>query len=154
MMKNRALLGAMVVAVLLGAAAYATADTAVVTGTGAPRAGAGTVTVNASVNPKLTLTLATPDAAQTVDFGAVDPGVAVGGKTVNLLVSSNKDFGISKSITGVGVAALGLNTTLADASGIGKGSAIPFSDAYSINVPWTTVPAAYTASVVYTVTQN
>jgi len=149
MIKNRALLGAMVVAVLLGAAAYATADTQTFS---APAA--GTVLVKASVNPKLKLTIGTPDALQSVNFGAVDPGVAVGGKTVNLLVDSNKDFAIAKSVTG-DVALLGLSTTQALSVDGTKGKDVSFSDAYSINVPWDTAPGTpYNASVVYTVTQK
>lgn len=112
----------------------------------------GTVTVAATVNPKITLTINTPDPAQTVDFGAVDPGVAVGPETVGLSVNSNKQFDLTKTV--VGAAPIGLTTTLADTPNVSKGSNVTFSDDYSINVPWTTDPGAYTATVTYSVIQD
>ena len=152
-MKKHALLGVVVVAVLLGAVAYATADSVTYPGAGSPSAASGTVTVKTTVNPKITLTVATPDAAQSVDFGAVDPGSVIGGKTVNLTVNSNKAFDLSKVTAGQN-ALIGLATTLANSAANAKGAAIPFVDNYSINVPYTTDPGAYTATVQYTVTQN
>jgi hypothetical protein len=113
----------------------------------------GTVNVNATVNPKITLTLDTPDAAQSVAFGAIDPGAVVGGKTVNVSVNSNKAFDLAKASAG-DVALLGLSTSLGDQTAVGKGMNVPFTDNYSINVPWTTDPGAYSATVQYTVTQN
>ena len=152
-MKKSVLLGTLVVAVLLSAAAYATADVATYTAPVAtPRTTSGTVNVSATVNPKLTLTITTPLAAQAVDFGAVDPGAAVGPQTVSLSVSSNKPFDLGKTV--VGDVPIGLTTTLSTSSANAKTAATPFSDAYSINVPWTTAPGTYTASVQYTVTQN
>ena len=152
-MKKSVLFGALVVAVLLSAAAYATADSVTYTApNGNPRTTSGTVNVSATVNPKLTLTIVTPLVSQAVDFGAVDPGVATGPQTVNLSVSSNKKYDLSKTI--VGAAPIGLTTTLGASLANAETAATPFSDAYSINVPWTTAPGPYTATVQYTVTQN
>lgn len=155
-MKRALLTSVLVVAVVFGVVAYATADIAtydgVVVAPGIEEA-QGSVNVNASVNPKITLTVTTPDAAQSVDFGAVDPGSAIGGKTVNLSVNSNKAFALSKSVSGQN-ALIGLSTSLGNSTGNAKGANIPFVDNYSINVPYTTDPGAYTATVQYTVTQE
>ncbi len=143
-------------ALVFGVVALATADTVTYPGSlyapGRWQA-SGTVTVAASVNPKITLTITTPDDPQTVDFGAVDPGVAYGPATVSLSVNSNKQFDLAKTVAGDS-ALIGLTTTLTDQSNVAKGSAIPFSDDYSINVPWTTDPGAYTATVTYSVVQD
>ena len=147
-MKRSIIFGSLVAALLLSAAAYATANTVILAGPTGP------VAVKATVSPKITLTIDTPDATQSVDFGvAVDPGTVIGGKTVNLSVDSNKDFTLAKTVSGANLE-LGLVTTLPGSSVGAKGKAVPFADAYSINVPWNTVPAAYTATVQYTVTQQ
>ena len=153
-MKKSLLMGVLAVAILLmGAVAYATADTANITGSGSPRTATDTVTVKATVNPKLLLTVVTPGAAvQTVDFGTVDPGTAYGPQAVNLTVSSNKAYNVSVAKSGDAV--IGLTTTLANSSGNSKTASCGYTDNYSLNVPWTTDPGAYTATVQYTVVQN
>lgn len=156
-MNKKLLFTTLVAAFLLSAAAIAVADVSapiVGTANGAGKLeSSGPVNVKATVNPKLTLTITTPDAGQSVDFGAVDPGSVIGGKTVSLQVNSNKDYSLAKSVAGDNVA-IGLATSLAAATTGVKGAGAPISDAYSINVPWDTAPAAYTATVQYTVTQN
>jgi hypothetical protein len=152
---NRTLVLTALVAVTLfmGAVTYATADTAVVIGTGgATKTASDTVTVKATINPKLTLTVVTPAASQTVDFGTLDPGTVTGAQTVNLTVQSNKTYNISKSTTGA--AAIGLATTLGNSVNNARTAGQLYADNYSLTVPWTTDPGAYTATVVYTVTQN
>ena len=119
---------------------------------------AGTVNVSATVNPKLELTIDTPSAAsQTVAFGAVDPGTS-GPLTVNLAVSSNKQFDLTASEALAGFQTVDgditLNRTLADQLDQGKGAAVPFSDDYSIDVPWTVDPGTYSATVTYTALQD
>lgn len=155
-MKKALLISALAVAVVFGVATYATADSVTHDGTtispGIQQA-QGSVNVAAVVNPKITLTITTPDAAQSVNFGAVDPGSVIGGKAVNLSVNSNKAFTLAKSVSGQN-AAIGLSTSLAGSTGNAKGAAIPFVDNYSINVPYTTDPGNYTATVQYTVTQE
>lgn len=155
MKKYGTLAAVLAVAMLFSVVASAVADSVTyngaLNGTGDQQA-SGTVNVNATVNPKITLTVATPDAGQTVDFGAVEPDTAYS-DTVNLAVSSNKAFDLS-SVTGGEVAELGFTHSLADQSGVGKGKDVGFSDTYGINVPYTTDPGAHSASVTYTVVQN
>ena len=154
-MNHRSIVVAALVAVilLLGAVTYATADTAIVYGVGgASQTASDTVTVKATVNPKLTLTVTTPANTQTVDFGAVDPGTAYGPQAVTLTVQSNKTYNISK-VT-VGAAPIGLTTSLANSNNNARTAGQLYTDNYSINVPWTTDPGAYTATVTYTVVQN
>jgi flagellar basal body-associated protein FliL len=148
-MKKTLLLAVLAVALFLGAVAYATAASQTISGTSPV---SGSVTVTATVNPKINLTIVSPDATNTVNFGAVDPGVTSGIKTVTLSVDSNKIFSVSKTITGSN-AQLGLVTTLANSSGNAKGAAVPFSDNYTITPPFTTDPGTYNAFVQYTVTQ-
>jgi hypothetical protein len=151
---NRTLVLIAITAVLLlaGAATYATADTAIVYGSGSPSTATSTVTVTAVVNPMLTLTVTTPNASQTVNFGSVNPGTSYGPQTVNLTVQSNKTYNITKTVGGD--TAIGLTTSLANSSNNARTSGQVYSDNYSINVPWTTSPGNYTATVQYTVVQN
>ena len=153
-MKRNLILSMLAIAILiLGAVTYANADTAIVYGTGgASKTASDTVTVKATVNPKLTLTVTTPAATQTVDFGSVDPGTAYGPQAVTLTVQSNKTYNISKTLTGAAV--IGLNTSLANSNNNGKTAGQVYTDNYSLNVPWTTDPGTYTATVQYTVVQN
>jgi hypothetical protein len=155
-MKKSLLLGVLAVAILLvGAVAYASADTVVISKNGpGPQTATDTVTVKAAVNSKLELTVATPDPAQTVDFLTVDPGSSYGATNVNLTVKSNRTYAITTVIAGQN-AAMGLSTTLGntvvgDPATASKG----YVDGYSLNVPWTTAPGSYTATVQYTVTQS
>lgn len=151
-MKKSVLVAALAVAVVFGVAAYATADIATYALPGNTQS--GTVNVTASVNPKITLTITTPDPAQSVAFGALDGG-ATASKDVTLLVDSNKAFDLVKVVTDPASAALmGFSTSLADQADVVKGEDIPFTDTYSVTVPFTTDPGTYTTGVQYTVTQN
>ena len=96
------------------------------------------VRVAAVVNPALSLTVATPSADQTVEFGSVDPGTTCGPETVTLVVRSNLACVITKAITGA--EPIGLSTSLADQ--------------YCLAVPWTTPPGDYNATVQYTAIQK
>ena len=153
-MKRNLILGVLAIAILtLGAVTYANADTAIVYGTGgASKTASDTVTVKATINPKLTLTVTTPAATQTVDFGTVDPGTAYGPQAVTLTIQSNKTYNISKTLTGAAV--IGLSTSLANSNNNVRTAGQLYTDNYSLNVPWTTDPGAYTATVQYTVIQN
>jgi hypothetical protein len=153
--KRNIILGIILMAIIiLGATAYASADTAIVYGTGSPsQTASDTVTVKAFVNAKLTLSVTTSGTPQTVDFGNVDPGTAYGPKPVNITIQSNKTYNITKTTAG-SVAQLGLTTTLANSTNNGRTSGQAYVDNYSVNVPWTTDPAAYTATVTYTVVQK
>lgn len=155
-MRKQVLFGVLAVVLLFGLVGLASADQATYDVAGNTQT--GNVNVTASVNPKITLQITTPDAAQTVAFGAVDPGVTLGG-SVGLLVNSNKDFDLAitqdTSAFGSGVGEMITLTRSLDAgqNGVGKGKDVLFTDDYSIDVPWETDPNPYTASVTYTVTQ-
>jgi hypothetical protein len=149
--KRNLILGVLVTAVLmLGAATYAQADTATVYGVGGTAT--DTVTVKATINPKLTLTVDTPAATQTVNFGTLDPGDFSGPQLVTLTVQSNKTYDIS--VAKSGDTTIGLSTTLGDSSTNARTAGQAYIDRYSLSVPWTTSPGSYTATVQYTVTQN
>lgn len=153
-MKRMAIVASLAAAMLLSAVAFASADVATYTGAGNPRTASGDVSVTAAVNPKITLTVTTPEAAQTVDFGTQDPGT-YSGKTVNLSVNSNKQFDLVATQDTSAFGGIGLTRSLAGGqNNIGKGASIARSDDYSIDIPWTTDPGAYTATVTYTVTQD
>lgn len=150
-MKKSLFLSALAVTVLFSVVAFATADVQTYE---APAE--GTVTVNATVNPKMTLTVTTPDAGQGVDFGAVDPGTMTGGKQVGLSVDSNQNFDVAIAQNDGAFTAQGivLARDLAASTNNGKGAGVTFVDNYTLDVPWTADPGNYSGTVVYTVTQN
>jgi|GEM_PF-3565740 len=163
-MKKAVLLGALAALMLFGIVGLAVADDVTYPGSlfaaGRWQAdnSADPVEVKATVNPKITLTIATPDGAQSVDFDAVDPGT-YDGKAVTLTVNSNKKFDltVSETLTGfedAGGEAITLNRDLADTADVAKGSAIPFTDNYEIVVPWEIDPGVYSAFVTYSVIQD
>jgi hypothetical protein len=151
--KKTLLLAVLAVALFLGAAAFATAASQTYPGSGSPNSTAtGSVVVTATVNPKINLTIVAPDATQTVNFGAVDPGSLSATKTVSLSVDSNKTFSLSKTVGGSS-AQLGLVTTLANSASNPKGAGTAFSDLMSVQPSFNTTPGVYNATVQYTVTQ-
>jgi hypothetical protein len=152
-MKKALLVGLLVGVIVLGTVAFAAADSATYTGAGTPRVASGTVTVTAMANPKLTLTIVTPDPAQTVDFGAQDP-MSGATDTVDLTVQSNKAYTITKTVGGQ-VALMGLATDPAINGATGtKTAGRLHTDTYTLNIPWDTDPdVPMSATVQYTVTQ-
>ena len=152
-MKKSLMLAVLIVAILAISVSSAFADTVVVPGTGSPNSTAtDTVTVKATVNSKLTLTVITTDlGVQTVDFGAVDPGVAQAAKTVSLNVKSNKTYNLT--VVKAGDATIGLTTSLPATTGGVVTASQPYTDTYNLTAPWTTAPGVYTATVQYTVLQ-
>jgi len=147
------ILALVAITLFMGAVTYATADTAIVTGVGgASKTASDTVTVKATINPKLTLTVVTPAASQTVDFGTLDPGTVTAAQTVNVTVQSNKTYNITKTTTGA--APIGLATSLANSTNNARTAGQLYADNYQLTVPWTTDPGSYTATVQYTVIQN
>lgn len=101
--------------------------------------------------PYLWMTITTPDASQTVDFGAVDPGVLSGARTVSVYVNSSLPCTITRALTG-SVTPLGL-TVAGSATGAKAAGAATYTDTYQIQPAWTTAPGPWSASVQYTVTQ-
>ena len=153
-MKTKTMIVAVVaLALLAGMAVFAVAST-VATYSGATTA-SGVVNARATANPRIELTITTPDITQQVLFGAVDPGASITHSTpVSLLVKSNKGYNLTRAIAG-DVALMGFSTTLVNQMGQLKtnNAGATFSDTYSINVPWDTDPGNYTSTVTYTVTQ-
>ncbi|MDZ4063176.1 MAG: hypothetical protein U1E22_00750 [Coriobacteriia bacterium] len=158
-MKKLVVVGILIVAVVFGLVAYASADTVNLVVGGNPLAGSGNVTVRAVVNPRLTVSITTPDAAQTVDFGSLNPGDNPADKNVVILVSSNKAFQIDKAMGSTNLAA-NLSMTMTYPAGLDvangvKGANTSFTDIYHIPaVAWTVDPGTYVDTVTYTVTQN
>lgn len=110
----------------------------------------GNYTITAA--PYVSMTITTPGAGQSVDFGNVDPGVSTAGATVSISVNSSLPFTIARVISG-SQAQLGLTVT-GPATGAKPAGTATFSDIFSLLPPWTTDPqVALSASVVYTVTQ-
>ncbi len=150
-MKKLVLTSLLAIALLMSAAVLATA---------APQTYAdgvpGTVTVSANVNPKLVLTIATPNTdGLTVDFGTVDPGSSYGPQTVNLNVKSNLKYDLTHVLTDA--TPIGLSNTFTDVSTATKPATVAgddYTDVYSLNVPTNADPGAHTATVVYTATQQ
>jgi hypothetical protein len=156
-MKKSLLLGILAVVILLvGAVAYANADSVTVTKTGsgtAAQTATDTVHATAAINPKLILTVVTPNNTQTVDFGTRDPGDSAGPFPVSLTVSSNKNYNVTVDKTDPTLTSLGFSATLLDQLNQPAGALAPFTDQYSVAIPWTTAPGSYTANVKYTVVQ-
>lgn len=109
---------------------------------------------NILTSPYLTLTITTPDAPQTVNFGNVDPGVPVSG-SVLIEIDSSGVWTMTRSITG-SVAALGFAVTSPAPIGVATAAGFHrYTETYTVNPPWTTTPGMlYTTAVTYTVTQQ
>ncbi len=153
-MKMKAIVVAVVAVALLAAmTVFAGADVVTYQGTGDPNSTAsGIVTARATVNPKIELTITTPDPSQEVLFGAVDPAT-LHEKLVNLSVRSNKSYDLTKADSG-DIALMGFSTSLVNQMDQSKTIGRTYADTYSINVPYDTDPGNYAAAVVYTVTQK
>ncbi|MBN2841243.1 MAG: hypothetical protein JXP37_09850 [Coriobacteriia bacterium] len=157
-MKKAVLLGALAAVMLFGIVGLAVADTVVYEGTGvanSPQSTSGTVNVAASVNSKITLTIATVDGGAgelLVDFGAVDPETDYD-EDIDLTVKSNRlwDLSVTKSAS---AADIGLETTYQDGLEDQVRGTTLLTDNYAINVPYETAAGDYTATVQYTVTQQ
>jgi len=112
----------------------------------------GAVSVSANVRPTVRLVITAPGDGQSVDFGSVAPGEVTEPQSVGVLVRSNRPYSVSK--TALDAEALGLITSLAGSSANPKTNATVFTDTYLLDVPETTAPGSYTATVQYTVVQE
>jgi hypothetical protein len=112
----------------------------------------GTVNVNAVVPPTIRLVITAPGDGQSVDFGPVAPGEVTAPQSVGVLVRSNRPYSVST--TALDAEALGLVTSLANSSANPKTNEAMFTDTYTLDVPATTAPGAYTSTVQYTVVQE
>lgn len=150
-MRKAVLLGVLAAVMLVGVVGVAVADTATYSGAASASNAADLVEVKASVNPKITLSINTPDAAQEVLFGAVDPETEYT-RNVGLEVKSNKSWTMAV-VKGGHDAELGLTTGYEAGTAQAKGTWTD-NDLYTINVPFDTAPGDYVATVQYTVTQD
>lgn len=104
--------------------------------------------------PYLSMTITTPDASQTVDFGVIAPEVTTAAETVSIAIDSGVTYDLTRSVTGQTVE-MGLSVT-----GTGAGMNLPagpstYIDQYTAMAPWTSDPdVLYTATVTYTVVQH
>lgn len=158
-MKKTLLLGALTLALLLGSASFAAANTVVYPGIGDPAEASGTVTVKALVGCKLELTIDTPDAAgQIVDFGLVFPNTTNTGQSVDLNVKSNMPYKLTEVITNPTALPDDITVTtnfasLGDLSNEPATASADYTSDYTLDVPWTAADGAHTATVLYTATQ-
>jgi hypothetical protein len=157
-MKKAIALGALLAVVLVFAmVGAANADTSSkYLGTGSPSSTNGSVIATVSINPMITLTIATPDVGQKVNWGAIDPGSAAAPKAVVLTVESNKAYTMTATEPGTdSILGAGLNFGRAPAPGVGWGTlgTHTFTDNYSLNPDFTVVPGNYFGTITYTVTQ-
>lgn len=116
----------------------------------------GDVTVSATVQPKLTLWVTTPDDAATVDFGDVYPGEPAN-KDVELRVNSNKGFAVvvTEDLVDLTNNDITLDRSLDDSTGNPKGAGWTATDTYTLTAGWDADPEqTYTGTVTYTVTQE
>jgi hypothetical protein len=146
---------------VLGVAGAAFADNSgPISGVGSPLAASGTVTINAKVNPKLTLTLDTPDSPGLLLNWVIDPDVAPAGKAVSILVDSNKQFDLAVTEDFTGFAGSGItvsNSLAAGETNIGKGKGVSRTDNVSLSSSdwWQVDPdPTYAGTILYTVTQD
>jgi len=162
-MKKVLFVSVLAVALVLGLATTAIAGPPAVFGPGtAPIDNSSNpVNVRATVNPRVQMTITCPDATQTVDFGTLNPEdtVASGSNDVTILVKSNQNYHLAKTIaTPSVISALGISMTYADGSstaGTPSAGGTTYTDSYWIpapGVPWTTTPGDYNTNVTYTVT--
>lgn len=130
---------------------------------------AATVSVSVTAREKITLTMED----QTLNFGQLDPGTTMTSATpVTGDVRSNKTWYLTYTASGMndaagmplgqlkwGVQANGSDAASLSASGtflstMAKTQSYNFSHYYTIEVPWTADPGAYSATVTYTATQT
>jgi hypothetical protein len=138
-MKRTIVIALIVVCMVFGVVAYATAATF----------DTGTVNVSVTPNAKITLSLSTT----TVAFPAIDPMVPSAIIPVTVTVNSNKQWGMTKTIGGA--AAMGLTTSQGNvAAGAGVRGTTAMTDNYQVTVPYSSDGGtALAATVKYDVTQ-
>jgi hypothetical protein len=147
---------------VLGVAGAAFAGSAVYTdvttkGTTDP----ATVTVNAKVNPKITLTISTDDGAGSallLDWATtpLDPGSDPVAKKVTLVVESNKDYSLNRSDAGMAALAPFNITYSLGATNAGTKPGATHEDLVDPGVvSWNIAPdTLFTGSLVYTAIQT
>lgn len=101
----------------------------------------------------LSVSITTPHAGQSVDFGSINPGVTTAPLQVTVQVTSTLSYTITRAISG-NVAQMGLVVTGGATGTKPAGTDVSWVDGYTLTPPWTTDPSVpLTATVLYTVTQ-
>jgi len=140
-MKRTLIIALSVVALVFGVISYATA---------APGDQTGKVTVNASVNSALSLTL---DDAE-VDMGLLEPGVVSGAKTLGLKYSTNwANTQLSAAVTSNAPAHITVNSALSKPlTNLDRGKSIAVNDSITALVDYEVDPEATTelGTILYT----
>jgi hypothetical protein len=145
---------------VLGVAGAAFADSVDYPGANVPpwtaTNGSDPVEVRATVNPKITLTVDTDDASQSIEWLGLDPGTTSSTKRVDVFVDSNKQFDldVTEDVSAFTPAEITLVRTVADTADVAKGEDVAFADDYYVTTTWNTAPGTYKAYVTYTVTQD
>lgn len=165
-MKKVALVAAVVFALMFALVAHAAADTVTYNGAtngGGKQEASSTpkIDVKVVIGPKVTLQVQTPQAAQTVDFGNIQPASGAHNASVNLTVQSNVAYDLNAvetagapSIMGAG---MGWARSFANISNHAKPAVTAgdgFTDTLTINPDYTVSPGTYTGTVVYTAVEH
>ena len=146
-MKKTLLVAVAVLAIVLGTVTYALADTK--TGAGDPRATSHDVSVTASVNPKLLLTIA--DASHSHDFGSFEPdGAAPADWGFTVTIASNKTYNLTAAWSTAGNAAWHFH--FADVTGGGKTSGQSYPASIGFTPDWNT-EGSYAETLRFSATQ-
>ena len=87
--------------------------------------------------------------ANSIDFGVVDPGTSHDSGPITITINASEPFDLTKSVGG-STASLGLTSDLGDQLNQPSGPTT-FLDRFRIDVPWSTDPGPYTATVTYTI---
>lgn len=170
---KKTLVLALAAIMVLGVAGAAFAETKTIEGTssGTPPAwsAAGTVNINASVNPKITLTLGVDtdlvaDGVLNLDWSITPDTAEPTAKTVDLIVDSNKNFTIARTpddgdpavVTSLEAAGISFDFAASTLPlGGTKGENVAFTDTVNLSATnwWSVAPGSYAGSILYTVTQ-
>jgi hypothetical protein len=95
--------------------------------------------------PALSITVNT----NTIDFGAVDPGVTYTDTTVSVGVTARIRYQVIAQCAG-DVTELGLSHTLTSVQGEPT-DGVAYGDVLGLDIPWTSDPGTYVATITYTV---
>jgi len=164
-MKKAALIAVLVVAMVFGVVGYAAAGSWSITSSGGPGNktidnSTNLVTINAKVNPKISMQIDTPNGSGTtllVDFGTIDPGVqATASSAVTLTVNSNRPYTCTWTNGGANLADLALVHSLTNGSLTSTLGQTQLYDTYKITPDYSLDAAGgpYVATVKYTLAQQ
>ena len=135
----------------VGTITFRTVDKQGRVGTATATTGDYTITPAASY---LALTITTPDAGQSVEFGTIDPDATAGPKVVILEVNSSAPYTVTRTMSGSSDE-LGLSISGSVATGVHPAGFATYQDRYSLSPSYSATPEVpLTANVLYTVVQQ